>query len=107
MHAPDGSLVAYINVGLHTGARELEIYNIAVQESFRCQGLGKLLLLHVLEWSLQNNFEKVLLEVREGNKAALALYASTGFTLIGRRRRYYRDNGEDALVLSCNLKAQP
>jgi ribosomal-protein-alanine N-acetyltransferase len=40
-----------------------------------------------------------LLEVRDGNDGAIALYEGLGFTQLGRRRGYYRDTGDDALVL--------
>jgi ribosomal-protein-alanine N-acetyltransferase len=46
---------------------------------------------------------RALLEVRAGNVAALALYARAGFQECGRRKRYYADTDEDALVLCRDL----
>ena len=47
----------------------------------------------------------VHLEVRRSNQAAIALYRQLGFEQVGERRGYYRDNGEDALLMSLSLEA--
>jgi ribosomal-protein-alanine N-acetyltransferase len=86
-------------VGLHRAAREAEVYNLAVHESVRRRGFGAALLAGALRALDASHIERVLLEVREGNRPALALYASQGFESCGRRRGYYADTGEDALVL--------
>ena len=97
------TLDAYISLGLHLSAGEAEIYNIAVREDRRRLGLGGRLLVHALREAALAGFTRALLEVRTGNTAALPLYAQAGFRECGRRRRYYADTDEDALVLSRNL----
>lgn len=101
--APDGALAGYVSLGLHRAVKELEIYNIAVHASRRAQGYGKRLLSWVIQEFRRIGYEKILLEVRTGNAPALALYASAGFVECGRRKKYYTDTGEDALVLSRDL----
>lgn len=103
MRAATGELAAYICLGVYQRTRELEIYNIAVSTRFRKQGLGKRLLSHALEEARSRGIERALLEVRPSNDAALALYASAGFAICGNRKKYYRDSGEDALILACDL----
>ncbi len=49
----------------------------------------------------QNGVKNMTLEVRESNEAARNLYRSMGFEDAGRRKRYYSDNGEDALIMWC------
>jgi ribosomal-protein-alanine N-acetyltransferase len=78
---------------------ELHIANLAVAPDFRKQGLGRRLLGHVLVRALESEMQSATLEVRSGNLAAQALYASFGFQVVGRRKRYYRDNNEDALLM--------
>lgn len=78
---------------------ELHIANIAVAPGQRRLGLGRRLLRHVLQRAIEQDMESATLEVRAGNHAAQALYASFGFTQVGRRKQYYSDNREDALLL--------
>ncbi|MDE5878545.1 MAG: ribosomal protein S18-alanine N-acetyltransferase, partial [Desulfovibrio sp.] len=101
------ALVAYISL-YHAGAPadasyppcgELEILNLAVAPAARRQGCGRRLLALALQAGRKVGMQKAILEVREGNHAALALYRTCGFVQVGRRRRYYADTGEDALVL--------
>lgn len=102
----EGRLRGYISLGLHHAAGEMEIYNIAVPDAFRRRGHGGALLRYVLARAVQGGMERALLEVRASNAPALALYASAGFTACGRRKGYYSDTGEDALVLCCDLKQE-
>ena len=85
---------------------ELEILNLAVEPAARRRGCGRRLLLLALQAGRKMGMQKAILEVREGNVPALALYRASGFSETGRRRRYYADTGEDALVLECPL-AEP
>lgn len=103
MRAASGELAAYICFGVYQTTREMEIYNIAVRASFRRRGLGKRLLSHALRAARGHGIERALLEVRPSNAAALALYVSAGFAVSGSRKNYYKDSGEDALVLTCEL----
>jgi ribosomal-protein-alanine N-acetyltransferase len=58
------------------------------------------LLLNILVTACDLAAEMVTLEVRRGNDAAQALYQKYGFDVVGERRRYYRDTGEDALLMT-------
>jgi ribosomal-protein-alanine N-acetyltransferase len=82
---------------------EIHITNLAVHPSLRRQGIGRRLLAPVLEDGRRRGISLVLLEVRPTNTEALALYESLGFRVIGRRKGYYFDTGEDALVMEAAL----
>ncbi len=101
-----GELAAYIAVSAHAGADEMEVYNIAVAEAYRQQGIGKKLLCLAMQAAAKNGITRAVLEVREHNVPAIALYRSLGFTRAGVRRGYYPDTGEDAHVYVCDLTRQ-
>ncbi len=91
------SLAGY--VGSQTVMDETDMMNLAVAPQFRRQGVGEALV-NALVASLKERGSRCLtLEVRDSNDAARALYAKLGFVEIGRRRGYYRDPREDALIL--------
>ena len=85
---------------------EIHITNLAVHPSCRRRGIARALLGHVMEGARRNGVELVFLEVRPTNVEALALYESFGFRVIGRRKGYYFDTGEDALVMEARLCAE-
>ena len=86
-------------VGSQTVMDETDMMNLAVAPEFRRQGVGEALV-NALVVSLKELGSRCLtLEVRDSNEAARALYAKLGFGEIGRRRGYYRDPREDALIL--------
>jgi ribosomal-protein-alanine N-acetyltransferase len=98
--APDivvGYVVAWVV------ADEAEIANLAVTQERRRSGIGRRLLEAAASEAEVAGARMVYLEVRESNAAARALYGSGGFTLVGRRSRYYRNPSEDALVLRLDL----
>jgi [ribosomal protein S18]-alanine N-acetyltransferase len=78
---------------------EAEILNLAVDSSQRRRGTGSRLIQDVIAASNSAGVGKIFLEVRESNGAARKFYARMGFTETGRRRQYYRQPVEDALVL--------
>ena len=80
---------------------ELHLLQIAAHPKYRRMGVCASLLNHALE--NEKGLKHVFLEVRETNKAAIAFYVKMGFYKVGRRRRYYTDTGEDALVLAKEL----
>ena len=88
LHPPEGSV-----------AEPWELENIAVAASMRRQGVGRKLLKALLDAAQAEHAQRMLLEVRCSNQAALALYHSEGFRLLATRRGYYHDPIEDALVL--------
>jgi ribosomal-protein-alanine N-acetyltransferase len=82
---------------------ECHISTIAVRPEWRRHGIGQALLVAALTHSLTLNAVMATLEVRVSNTAAIDLYKKFGFEETGRRKRYYRDNGEDAIITT----AQP
>jgi ribosomal-protein-alanine N-acetyltransferase len=78
---------------------EAHITIVAVHPDYQSQGLGQTLLYALLEKARQRGMERATLEVRASNQPALLLYEKFGFREAGRRRRYYEETGEDALIL--------
>jgi [ribosomal protein S18]-alanine N-acetyltransferase len=85
---------------------EIHVTNLAVHPSFRRRGIARVLLGSILEEARRSGVELVFLEVRPTNVEALTLYESLGFRVIGRRKGYYFDTGEDALVMEARLGAE-
>jgi ribosomal-protein-alanine N-acetyltransferase len=88
-------------------AGELHINNVAVRAEFRRRGIAGQLLGAVLKQGRSNNARLAFLEVREGNGAAQGLYERAGFKVTGRRKRYYVQPAEDALLMSLILETWP
>ncbi|MGH7408955.1 MAG: ribosomal protein S18-alanine N-acetyltransferase, partial [Candidatus Methylomirabilales bacterium] len=82
-------------------AREFHINNIAVAPEYRGQGIADALIKTGLGEAVAGGARVALLEVRESNAPALALYARWGFAVAGRRKRYYSHPTEDALLMRC------
>jgi ribosomal-protein-alanine N-acetyltransferase len=85
------------------GTDEWEIENVVVNAASRQQGIGQLLIRDVMRHARHSGAPDIFLEVRESNAAARALYARLGFREAGRRRTYYSQPDEDALVLRKQL----
>jgi ribosomal-protein-alanine N-acetyltransferase len=79
---------------------EAHIATLAIQPDYRRQGLAKRLLVEALRAAYQEGARQALLEVRAGNEAAQAMYCTFGFEEVGRRAKYYKDNGEDAILMT-------
>jgi ribosomal-protein-alanine acetyltransferase len=93
----DGNVVGFI-VGRQVDA-EWEIENIAVTGAARRRGLGSRLVGELLDLARSRGGKSVFLEVRESNRAARSLYEKWAFIEVGRRKTYYQNPPEDALVL--------
>lgn len=78
---------------------EIHIGNIAVSPRHQGKGVGRWLLERILAEGRRRGMVFATLEVRPSNRAALSLYERFGFRKIAVRRRYYRNNDEDAWVL--------
>ena len=85
-------------------AGESHLLNIAVRPDARGRGVGKTLLRECIRRGARAGAELIHLEVRAGNGPALRLYARDGFSFRGIRRGYYTDTGEDAILLTRELK---
>lgn len=77
---------------------DAELLNIAVSPQHRKKGVGRAIIEKIEQKATELGAERLLLEVRVGNEAALSLYRSFGFEDLSVRKRYYED-GEDALVM--------
>lgn len=81
---------------------EIHIATFATHPDFRQQGIGKKLLWHTLESARTEGAVASFLEARENNVIALEMYRKFGFIETGRRKKYYSDNGEDAILMTLN-----
>src|SRR6267142_3793256 len=88
-------------------AGELHINNVAVRPESHRRGIAAQLLTAVLREGRRNGALLAFLEVRAGNAAAQGLYRRCGFQVTGRRRRYYNQPVEDALLMSLLLETWP
>jgi ribosomal-protein-alanine N-acetyltransferase len=80
-----------------------ELESIVVQEATRRVGTGRALCTAVIAWSRQQGAAALELEVRAGSRGAIALYTGLGFAVAGRRRAYYREPVEDAVLMRLEL----
>lgn len=90
-------LIGYI--GFWYIVDEAHISTLAVHPTYRRRGVGEHLLRYSLKEAAELGAELMTLEVRVSNLAAINLYEKYGFTAFGTRKRYYHDNGEDALQM--------
>jgi ribosomal-protein-alanine N-acetyltransferase len=79
---------------------EIHIATIATHPDYRRQGIGRRLLSHALTRAMEEGARSSFLEVRESNLAAQEMYRQFGYQATGRRRRYYKDNDEDAILMT-------
>lgn len=85
---------------LYLAGEEGDIANIAVLPAERKQGIGGMLLDTMLNRGREVGAQTIFLEVRQSNTNAMRLYQSRGFTVIGKRRNYYRHPREDAVCMA-------
>lgn len=98
----NGEIVGF--AGIKVILDEADIMNIVVKKPFRHNGIGSVLLEHLISYAKNLNLKTVTLEVNEHNLSAIKLYDKFNFNHIGIRKKYY--NGEnDAIIMSKNLKA--
>jgi ribosomal-protein-alanine N-acetyltransferase len=98
--SPGGGLVIVGMVVVWIVVDEAHIATIAIHPDFRGQGFGKRLLGETLRQSMQRGVNTVTLEVRENNLLAQQMYVKFGFKIVGRRPHYYKDNNEDAILMT-------
>ncbi len=82
---------------------EGHITNVAVTKRARGKGYAVALVEHLKKESIKNHIERLTLEVRVSNISAQSLYKKMGFKEAGIRKKYYSDNGEDAIIMWCEL----
>jgi len=98
----DNKVVGYANFYLIRD--EVQVLNIAIEPASRGKGYATSLLEHAIALLRQRKAEDFYLEVREGNAHALRLYHKLGFRKIGKRRKYYPETNEDAIVMHLKVK---
>ncbi len=96
----DEVLAAYGVMSVAVG--ESHVLNLCVSPDYRCMGLGRRLMSHLLDVASERNANMTFLEVRPSNFQAIKLYLELGFDEIGIRRNYYpaKLGREDALILA-------
>jgi [ribosomal protein S18]-alanine N-acetyltransferase len=100
----EGKIVGMIVVWLIVD--EAHVATLATHPDFRRRGIGTKLLSHALQHLIDEGARSSFLEVRESNISAQEMYHKFGYEASGRRRRYYKDNDEDAILMNlASLKA--
>ena len=94
----DGKVVAMIVVWLIVD--EAHVATLATHPEYRRQGIGRRLLAYALRQMMQDGARSSFLEVRASNLPAQEMYRKFGYEATGRRRHYYRDNDEDAILMN-------
>lgn len=102
MESADGEIIGYLN--LYLIAQEGHLLNLAVHPDWRRQGLATTILSHTIEHIRERDALYLFLEVREKNQSAIGLYKKFGFEVVGKRKRYYAETNEDALVMQLACK---
>ena len=97
----DGTIAGYCGMLMVPG--EGQILNVAVDENYRRRGLATEMMNSMVDIGTTNEVFLYTLEVRESNAPALALYKSLGFVPTGRRKGYYKNPEEDAILMDLDL----
>ncbi len=93
----DGQVVGY--GGMWLVLDEAHITNVAVRPSYRGKKIGRALMMEIIRRAALMGVKSMTLEVRPSNSSARKLYTDLGFVEKGVRKRYYIDNGEDAIIM--------
>ena len=86
-------------IGMWHVMDEAHIMNVAVDSGFRHLGIGSMLLSTLIEYAEDCGILRMTLEVREHNYNAISLYEKYGFLKYGKRKQYYQDTFEDAIIM--------
>lgn len=99
----DGQVTGYVGLKQQGGVGHL--MNIAVRADRRGRGIGRSLMTQAFDAARLRSLASVTLEVRASNLDAQRFYAKHGFVAVGRRRAYYTDSGEDAVLMTAKTPA--
>ncbi len=91
-------VVGYGDIGL--AEEEAHLYTLAITTAYQRKGIGRKLLVDLLEQAQRHHIRRVFLEVRKSNLKAQNLYFQQGFHVTGVRKSYYIDNREDAALMT-------
>lgn len=94
----NGSLLGHI--GMHAVMDEGYIANVAVARNHRRQGVATALLNRLIQSAEEKRLGFLTLEVRESNVPAISFYQKSGFAPVGRRKNFYSNPEEDALLMT-------
>lgn len=97
---PDGEMQVVGSIVIWVILDEAHIATISVHPDYRGLGISRGLIQAGLNAGVERGCQSATLEVRAGNLIAQALYRTFGFEIVGIRPRYYRDNDEDALIMT-------
>ena len=98
----DGIVCAY--GGMLVAVDEGQITNIATHPDYRRQGYGRAVVEALIKYAKNNRLDSISLEVRESNRVAIELYSSLGFKVEGKRKDFYTNPREAALVMVLRIK---
>lgn len=99
----DAAVIAYAGLLAPSGSTDADIQTIAVAADVRRRGLGRALMLRLMDVARERGAAALFLEVRADNSSARRLYSSLGFEAIGVRPRYYQPGDVDATVMRASL----
>jgi [ribosomal protein S18]-alanine N-acetyltransferase len=88
-------------------ADEIQIFNVAVHQTYRRLGIGRELLVYCLNCGVERRSRIAVLEVRSSNLAAQCLYSRLGFQVVGQRPDYYGGEQEPAVLMELSIVEQP
>lgn len=98
MVAPAGTVIGYF--GYWLAGDEMQVSIIALHPDWRGQRLGEHLLQAGMKHACELGATWGTLELRENNQVALGLYKKFGFEIVGKRKNYYKDTGETAILMT-------
>lgn len=98
----NGRAVAY--GGMLWAVDEGQVTNVAVHPDARRCGHARAIVKAFADAARARGAVQISLEVRQSNAAAIALYEQNGYVSVGKRKHFYRNPREDALIMICNLK---
>lgn len=93
----DAKLVGYLIA--HVVLDEAHVVSLGVAVEYQKRGFGTLLLADCIRTCEAEGVSRITLQVRVSNEVALRLYRRFGFCIVGLRKKYYSDNGEDAVTM--------
>ena len=104
VYQQNNEIVSYCVLSI--GAGEAHVLTVCVREDYQCQGVGHMMMSHMVKLAQITGAESILLEVRPSNEKAIRLYQRLGFIEVGVRPDYYPadDEREDALIMARQLR---
>lgn len=102
----NNALIGYAGLSKLANSTSSDIQTIAVSDSHRGLGVGRLLMESLLAFAKKQKAKEVFLEVREDKPTPQSLYSSLGFVAIDRRENYYQPDGVAAIVMRLDLESQ-